>query len=102
MKRGEVWWLAEPPKRRPVCILTRDEAIPVLSRVLIAPATTRIRGLPTEVELDQSDGMPAACVLSIDNIRVVPKRQLRSLIAELPPARMARVCEALGLATACW
>lgn len=69
MRRGEVWW-HEPPKkkRRPVLILTRDEAIGRLNKLLVAPATGRIWGIPTEVEVGRAEGMPQDGVLSLDTI----------------------------------
>jgi mRNA interferase MazF len=102
VNRGEIWWVELSDKgRRPACILTRDAAIPVLRRVLIAPATTTIRGIPTEVELTLNDGMPKACVLSMDNVRVVPKAKLIAPITRLSPIRMNEICVALGAATDC-
>jgi len=97
-----VWWLEEPASgRRPVCILTRQEAVPVLRRVTVAPATRTIRGIPTEVALDQGDGMPEACVLSLDNIRTVPRALLTDRITMLSQARMRELCGALDLALGC-
>ncbi len=102
MNRGEVWWLEHPGVgRRPACILTRQEAIPVLSRVLVALGTTHIRGIPTELELGPSDGMPRACVLSVDSVRPVSKSLLTERITTLSPNQMAQLCERLRFATAC-
>ena len=59
MNRGEVWWVEHPEAgRRPACVLTRQAAIPVLTSVLVAPATRTIRDIPTEVTLTRDDGMP--------------------------------------------
>lgn len=100
--RGEVWWIEHPDiGRRPGCVLTRSGAIPVLRSVLVAPATRTIRGIPTEVFLDQGDGMPEECVLSMDNLTVVPKSMLTERIATLSPQRLEEVCRALGIATGC-
>ena len=101
MIRGEVWWYEDGDKRRPACILTRNAAIPVLSHLLIAPATTTIRGIPTEVELTADDGMPRACVLSLDNVRVVSKARLIAPIARLSQPRMHEICTALAVAVDC-
>src|SRR5206468_11945317 len=74
VNRGEVWWAEHPAAaRRPYLSLTRQGAIPVLHRVLAAPATRTIRGIPTEVELDEDDGMPQRCALSLDNVLTMPK-----------------------------
>lgn len=71
--RGEVWWYESPEAgRRPYLVLTRSEAIPVLRQVLAAPATRTIRGIPTEVGLDRSDGLPEPCVLALDNVSTNP------------------------------
>ena len=69
VNRGEMWWYELPELgRRPGCILTRQAAIPVLNAVLIAPATSTIRDIPSEVRLGTDDGMPADCALSFDNL----------------------------------
>lgn len=99
---GEVWWLESPEiSRRPVLVLSRPEAIDHLPRVLVAPATTHIRGLPSEVRLDEDDGMPRACVLTLDTPELVPKAMLVDYITTLSPVRMHAVCRALSVATNC-
>jgi mRNA interferase MazF len=100
--RGEIWWHESPDElRRPYLVLTRDEGIPVLNQVLAVPATRTIRGIPTEVRLDESDGMPDECVLTLDNLRVVRKSMLAEYLTTLNPARLREVCAALAFATAC-
>jgi mRNA interferase MazF len=100
--RGEVWWAELPNEgRRPACILTRDEAIPVLSALLVVPATRTIRGIATEIELGPADGMPAECVLALDNLWTVRKAHLTERIAKLSPLRMHEVCTALAAAVDC-
>ncbi len=100
--RGEVWWYQDPRAgRRPFLILTRDEAIPVLNQVLAVPATRTVRRIPTEVPLGESDGMPADCVLSLDNVSLVRVALCTDCITRLGPDRMQDVCQALGTATAC-
>jgi mRNA interferase MazF len=102
VRRGEVWWY-EPPEEppRPWLILTRDEAIEALDKLLAVPATTTIRGIPTEVPLGRDDGMPAECVLSIDNTSSILKSLLIEHITSLGPGMMAEVCAALVAATSC-
>jgi mRNA interferase MazF len=73
----------------------------VLNQLIVVPATRRVRGLPTEVELGQDDGMPDACVLTLDNATLVPKAYFRERICTLGPERMRDVCRALGIATGC-
>lgn len=100
--RGEVWWAEHPDVgRRPFLVLTRQSAVPVVNAVLAVPATRTIRGIPTEVSLDRSDGMPEECALSLDNLTTMPKELLRSRITRLSVARMSEVCRALSLASGC-
>jgi mRNA interferase MazF len=102
VNRGEVWWVEHPEAgRRPACVLTRQAAVPVLTSVLVAPATRTIRGIPTEVVLTRAEGMPSDCALSFDNLATVPKALLTSRIMPLSEARMTEVCEALRVASGC-
>ncbi len=102
MRRGEVWW-HDPPdsKRRPVLILTRDEAIDRLFDVIAVPATSTVRDLPTEVEIGIADGMPIECALALDNTFSAEKAFLTEPITTLGAAKMADVCAALATATSC-
>ena len=102
VSRGEVWWAEHPEAgRRPFLVLTRQGAIDVLNRVVAVPATRTIRGIPTEVALEEADGMPERCALSLDNVTTVPKSVLTKRICRLGVDRMADVCRALRAATAC-
>ncbi len=102
MRRGEVWWYEHPRAgRRPILILTRDEAIPLLSQIIGVPATTTIRGIPTEVELGPDDGMPTPCALTLDNIQPIRPDLCTDRITTLHPARLVEVCEAVRVAVAC-
>ena len=100
VKRGDVYWysFAAPDKRRPVVILTRDSAIPVLNSVTVAPVTSTVRGIPTEVELTESDGMPTTCAANFDNIQTVPKRNLGNRITRLSQAKLAAAARAISFA----
>jgi mRNA interferase MazF len=100
-QRGEVWWAAMPDKRRPVLILTRNGAIPVLHSVVVAPITRRIRRIPTEVVLNETDGMPTECAATLDNITIADKTFLADRLTQLSPPRMAEVCRALNIAVGC-
>ena len=102
VNRAEVWWTELPELgRRPCLVLTRQDAIHVLNTVVGVPATRTIRGIPTEVRLGADDGMPADCVLSFDNILLVPKSRFVKRICRLSKERMAEVCDALAVATGC-
>lgn len=100
--RGEVWWSEDPVLgRRPVLVLTRDAVLHALRRPLVAPLTTRVRGIPTEVALDETDGVPQKCVVSLDNVQPLSESLLFEPIARLDPERMRQVCEALVIAVEC-
>ena len=100
VKRGEVRWCAfqSPDKRRPVLILTRNSAIRFLTNITVAPITTTVRDIPTEVYLTPADGLMAECCASLDNIQTVSKNRLGDLIAVLTPERMAEVDQAISFA----
>lgn len=100
--RGEVCWLELAEEgRRPVCVLTRDEAIPRLRNVVVALITGRVRGLESEVLLGPDDGMPRECAISLDNLRTVPKAQLVDPITKLGSEQMNQLCVALDTASGC-
>jgi mRNA interferase MazF len=88
-------------KRRPALVLTREEAIPAMQKVCVAFLTSKVRGIPTEVQLGPDDGMPRECAASFDNLRSVPKVLLGERITTLSGPRMHEVCRALAIATGC-
>lgn len=100
MKRGDVCWYTfqSPDKRRPVLVLTRDSAIGVLNAVTVAPITSTIRGIPTEIVLTSDDGMAQACAANFDNLQTIPKSKLSTPIAQLPARRMREVAAAISFA----
>jgi len=97
MRRGEVRWyrFKKPDKRRPVVILTRDSALEFLAEVTVAPITSKIRDIPTQVVLTGEDGMKRDCAVSLDHIQTVSRSRLGPVIATLRPARMAELRYAL-------
>lgn len=100
--RGGVYFVEHPEwGRRPVLVLTREAAIPVLKRVTVASISRRVRGIPTEVVLDEHDGMPGECAVSLDNLGEAWKALLVEHVTTLPPERMQAVCRALSVALAC-
>ena len=102
MTRGDVWWADLPDVgRRPVLVLTRDTAIPLLTRVVVALLTTRLRGIPTEVRLDERDGVPRESGVTFDNLYTVHKEQFISKITELSNAKLEEVCEAFRYSVGC-
>ncbi len=101
MNRGDVrWYVFRPPdKRRPVLILTRDSAVPVLTGITVAPLTTTIRDIPTEVILDPTtDGVLELCAVNLDNLQTVPKAKIGSLITILSSDKMQAVARAASFA----
>ncbi len=100
MNRGDVCWytLKPPDKKRPVLVLTRNSAIAVLNAVTIAPITSTIRSIPTEVILTKDDGLPTTCVANFDNIQTVPKSNVGDRIARLTAQRMGEVAAAVSFA----
>jgi len=102
VSRGDVCWVETPQDgRRPMLILSRSEAIPVLNEVTAAVVTRTIRGIPTEVRLGTDDGMPEECVVNLDNLRHIPRTFLAGPITTLSGPRMHEVCKALAIATGC-
>jgi mRNA interferase MazF len=100
VRRGEIWWadLPEPAGRRPVLLLSRNDAYDVRALVTIGPITTRIRGIPVEVELGRTDGLPRTCVVNLDTISTIPKSSLHDRLTTLSVERMAEVEDALRFA----
>jgi len=98
--QGDVWWAEAEDKRRPMLIVTRTEAIPVLTWILVAPVTRTIRGIPTEVNLDIDDGMPAPCVAAFDNLQPIRKAFLTEFVGSISHRR-SEVCRALSALADC-
>jgi mRNA interferase MazF len=98
--RGEIWWAEAEDKRRPVLIVTRTEAIPVLTWLVVAPVTRSIRGIPTEVALDKNDGLPDPCVASFDNLQPIRASFLAEYAGSLG-ARRNEICRALAALADC-
>lgn len=101
--RGAVhlYQFARPNKKRPVVVLTRDSAVPYLATVTVAPITSAIRGVPSEVLLREDDGMKGPCVVNLHNAVTVPQARLGRRVAQLSPPRMAEICAALRFALGC-
>ncbi len=102
-RRGEVWW-CEPPEigRRPVVVLSRDVAIPRLGRALVAPCTTTIRNLPSEVLLEPgAEPVPRLCAVNLDSVESVSTALLVERLGRLGSTRMQEICGALAVAVDC-
>lgn len=103
IERGEVRLcrFPSPDKERPVLILTRASAIPYLSRVTVAPVTSTIRGVPSEIALGTEDGMRQPCAANLHNLVTVSQQVLGRRLTQLTPRRMREVCAALAFALGC-
>jgi mRNA interferase MazF len=101
--RGDVrlYNFAPPDKKRPVVVLTRDSAIVYLSTVTVAPVTSAIRGVPSEVVLNEDDGMKASCAVNLHNAVTVSRDRLGKRVAQLSSLRMNEICGALRFSLGC-
>ena len=100
MRKGEIWWarLRPPAGRRPVLLLSRDEAYAVRTAVTVAPLTTTMRGIPVEVPLGEADGVPRRCAVNLDSILTIPMSYLEERITRLSSAKLEEVHRALFFA----
>ena len=99
-RQGDIWWAEAEDKRRPVLVVTRSEAIPVLNWIVVAPLTRTIRGIPTEIHLDLDQGVDAPCAASFDNLQPIRKTFLTSRIGSLPFPRQ-EICRTLAAMADC-
>lgn len=99
-RQGDIWWAEAEDKRRPVLVVTRSEAIPVLGWILVAPLTRTIRDIPTEIPLDQEHGVDVPCAASFDNLQPIRKSFLTSRIGSLPFPRR-EICQTLAALADC-
>lgn len=100
-RQGEIWWARADDKRRPVLVVTRDEAIPVLRRLIVAPVTRTVRGIPTEVALGEPEGLHVECAASFDNLQPVNRHALASRVGALGAGRRREICAALDALADC-
>lgn len=103
VERGEIrlYRFGPPDKARPVLVLTRGTAVPYLANVTVAPITSTIRGVPSEVVLDTDDGMKGPCAINLHNIVTIAKAGLGRRVAGLREDRMREVCGAIAFALHC-
>jgi mRNA interferase MazF len=101
--RGEVrlYRFAAPDKQRPPVVLTREGAIDYLGSLTVAPVTSSIRSVPSEVMLTTADGMKNACVVNLHNIITVSKADLGKRVATLGPERLNEICTAINFCLGC-
>jgi mRNA interferase MazF len=101
--RGDIrlYHFAPPDKKRPVVVLTRDSAVPYLSTVTVAPITSTIRGVPSEVLLNEEDGMKTRCTVNLHNTVTISQDRLGKRVAQLSSLRMNEICAALRFSLGC-
>ena len=99
-RRGEIW-LADLDKRRPVVVLTRNPMGRILQSVIVGPVTSTVRGLSTEVELGDADGMRRRSVVNLDNLQLLPRSRLVRQVGRATAANMRLICDAVAQAVAC-
>lgn len=100
IRQGDIFWAETENKRRPVLVITRAGAIPVLDWVVVAPVTRTVRHIPSELPLDERHGLREPCAASFDNLNLVPKPQLTRKIGALPNPYF-EICRALGALADC-
>ncbi|HEX9896441.1 MAG TPA: type II toxin-antitoxin system PemK/MazF family toxin [Dehalococcoidales bacterium] len=100
MRRGEIWWakLDPPAGRRPVVLLSRNEAYTARSLIIVAPVTTRIRQIDSEVLLGKEEGLPQKCAANLDTMTTVPKDCLQQRITALSTQKMIELESAIHFA----
>lgn len=100
MKQFEIWWedLPEPVGRRPVLLLSRNDAYHYLSKFIAVEITSTVRGIASEVLLGEEEGLPKACVANCDSLRMVPRSGLTRLAGQLAPERWVEAKRAMGAA----
>jgi mRNA interferase MazF len=103
IERGDIWTyeFRRPDKRRPVLVVSRSEAIPVLHTVMVAPITSTIRRLPSEVVVGTAEGLKHDSAVNLDHIQTVERARLSRYVGRLDSERMRAVCRAIAAATGC-
>lgn len=99
-RQGDIWWAETEEQRRPVLVVTRTEAIGVLTGIVVAPITRTVRSIPTEVDVGQDEGLPIACAASFDNLQRVRRSALSEKAGELG-VRAEEICAALRALADC-
>jgi mRNA interferase MazF len=99
--QGEVWWAEAEDKRRPVLIVTRNEAVPVLTWLVVAPVTRTVRDIPTEVVLGPQEGLPEPCAAAFDNLQPIRRPFLPQRVGRRDPSRRGDLWRALSALADC-
>lgn len=100
-RQGDIWWAEADAKRRPVLVVTRDDAIPVLNRVIVAPVTRTVRHIPTEIPLGPDEGLSVDCAASFDNLQPINRHLLTERAGALTPTGREAICSTLAALADC-
>lgn len=98
--QGDIWWAEVEDMRRPVLVVTRSDAVPVLTAIVVAPVTRTVRAIPTEIPLGRGEGLGVDCAATFDNLQRVRRSALTARVGGLGP-RHAELCEALRALADC-
>lgn len=103
VNRGEVWGyrFKTPDKWRPVLVLSRQEVIPLLHTVMVAPITSTVRGAPSEVMVGPDEGLKQPSAVNLDHVQTVEKARLERFLGQVSPHKMRAVCHALAVSVGC-
>ena len=103
VSRGEIWQyrFGHPDKRRPVLVLSRQDVLPLLHTVMVAPITSTVRGIPSEVGVGTTEGLKHESAVNLDHVQTVEQAALTSFVGTVSANKMAAVCRALAIATGC-
>lgn len=99
-RQGEIWWAETEDKRRPVLVVTRTEAVEVLTSIVVAPVTRTVRDIPTEIPLGKPEGLPVECAASFDNLQRMSRSSLAQRTGDLG-MRREEICQALRALADC-
>lgn len=103
VSRGEVWLyrFGSPDKKRPVVVLTRQEVIGLIGTVMVAPVTSTMRGLPSEIAVGVAEGLKHESAINLDHVQTVEQARLVGYVGHIEPNKMRQVCRALAVAVGC-
>jgi mRNA interferase MazF len=100
-RQGDIWWAEAEDKRRPVLVVTRSDAVPVLTWIVVAPVTRTARGIPTEVALGPAHGLAVDCAATFDNLQPIRRSFLTHRVGQLAVEELSEVCRALAALADC-
>ena len=99
-KQGEIWWAELESARRPVLVVTRTEAVPVLTGIVVAPITRTVRSIPSEIRLGADEGLDTECAANFDSMQRIQRTALTTKLGDLG-VRRSEICTALQTMSNC-